>query len=576
MTADGPNRSVSRTWLRALELTAGLDAAPTQTLPVRLAALAQENGAAPALIDESGVVTFAELAARAEAAARWARGADLQPGACVGLMMGNCADYVAIWLGLSGYGLVVALLNTNLRGNALAHCLTSAGCVRVIADPPGTIAVRDATPEIAQCVYEARDVLDIERLERDGPNARDVTLDETALLIYTSGTTGLPKAARVSHRRLLTWSLWFAGLMNVTPQDRMYNCLPMYHSVGGVVAVGSMLVAGGSVAIAEKFSASRFWHDIVRHDCTVFQYIGELARYLVAASPSPYDRAHKLRLCCGNGLRADVWEAFAARFEIPQILEFYAATEGNFSLFNVEGRPGAIGRVPSFLAHRFPIALVAFDARSEMPLRETDGFCRRVQRGNVGEAIGRVNEGARFEGYTDPAATAKKLLRDVFESGDLWLRTGDLMRQDEQGFFYFVDRVGDTFRWKGENVSSAEVADAIAACPGVVTATVYGVAVSANDGRAGMAALVVESDFDLANLAVHLFTALPVYARPVFLRLQRSLSQTSTFKPQKAALIAESYDPAAVSDPLYVFENGSYMPLDAARYEHIQAGGVRL
>ena len=574
MAAGGANRSVSRSWLRALELTAGIDATPARTLAVRLAEMARERGREPALVDEAGTTTFADLATRADLAGRWARAADLPPGACIGLMMGNCADYVAIWLGLSGCGFVVALLNTNLRGPSLAHCIRSAGCSHVVADAAGTAALQTVDPDIATSVYASADLFG-DRHDAAGPIG-GAMLDSTALLIYTSGTTGLPKAARVSHRRLLTWSLWFAGLMDVRPADRMYNCLPMYHSVGGVVAVGSMLVAGGSVAIAERFSSRRFWDDVVRHECTIFQYIGELARYLVQAPPGPNDRAHKLRLCCGNGLRADVWEPFAARFAVPQILEFYAATEGNFSLFNVEGRPGAIGRIPPFLAHRVPVALVAFDDATQAPSRGADGLCRRVPRGEVGEAIGRVGESARFEGYTDEAASSKKLLRDVFEPGDLWLRTGDLMRQDAQGFFFFVDRVGDTFRWKGENVSSAEVADAVAGCPGVVAAAVYGVAVPGTDGRAGMAALAVTPAFDLAALAAHLRAALPAYARPLLLRVQSELAQTATFKPQKAALAAEGYDPAVVTDPLFILDANGYVPLDAARHARLLAGTLKL
>ena len=575
MTAGAANRSVSRSWLRALELTAGIDAEPARTLSVHLAEMARQRGGDLALVDEAGTTTFADLARRANLAARWALAADLPPGACIGLIMGNCADYVAIWLGLSGCGFVVALLNTNLRGPSLAHCIRSAGCRHVVADAGGAAALQAIDPDVAGAVHDPAHVFD-DRHEGAGHAANSATLDSTALLIYTSGTTGLPKAARVSHRRLLTWSLWFAGLMDVKPGDRMYNCLPMYHSVGGVVAVGSMLVAGGSVAIAEKFSSRRFWDDVVRHECTIFQYIGELARYLVQAPQSPLERSHKLRLCCGNGLRADVWETFAARFAVPQILEFYAATEGNFSLFNVEGRPGAIGRIPPFLAHRVPVALVAFDDATEAPSRGADGFCRRVSRGDVGEAIGRVGESARFEGYTDEAASSKKLLREVFEPGDLWLRTGDLMRQDAQGFFFFVDRVGDTFRWKGENVSSAEVADAVAACPGVIAAAVYGVAVPGADGRAGMAALAVTPAFDVAALARHLRAALPAYARPLFLRVQSELSQTATFKPQKATLVTEGYDPVVVGDPLFILDANDYVPLDAAQHARLLAGTLKL
>ncbi len=323
------------------------------------------------------------------------------------------------------------------------------------------------------------------------------TIEDRALYIYTSGTTGLPKAANVSHARVMQWSHWFAGMMGAQSTDRMYNCLPMYHSVGGVQVPGATLVAGGTVVIREKFSASQFWNDIVRWDCTMFQYIGELCRYLLHAPPSPNESAHRIRMACGNGLAPEIWDDFKDRFRIPQILEFYASTEGGVSLFNVEGKRGAIGHIPAYLAHRFSPALVLFDVETGEPVRNEQGFCIRCAPNEIGEAIGKVvddpsNIGSRFEGYTNQEASEKKILRNVFEPGDAWVRTGDLMRKDEKGFFYFVDRIGDTFRWKGENVATSEVSEAICAFPGVKHANVYGVAIPGTEGRVGMATLVAE------------------------------------------------------------------------------------
>jgi fatty-acyl-CoA synthase len=286
-------------------------------------------------------------------------------------------------------------------------------------------------------------------------------LAATALYIYTSGTTGLPKAAKVSHHRVMQWSHWFAGLMDTQPHDRMFNCLPLYHSVGGVVATGATLVGGGAVVIRARFSASDFWRDVRDEHCTLFQYIGELCRYLVNARHQEIETAHSLRIACGNGLRPEVWETFQSRFRIPRILEYYASTEGNFSLYNCEGQPGAIGKIPSFLAHRLPVALLRFDVDSGEPRRNAAGFCERCGTDEVGEAVGLIpGEGkdlaGRFEGYADAEATARKVLRNVFKDGDAWYRTGDLMRRDANGFYYFVDRVGETYRWKGENVSTAK------------------------------------------------------------------------------------------------------------------------
>jgi fatty-acyl-CoA synthase len=502
-------------------------------------------------------------------------------------------EYLAAWLGISRVGGVVALINTQLVGASLAHCINVARARHVIVAAGLAEAYRYASSDLESsprvwihggdgetCIGVLLNRLDGSRLS--AAERRHVTIEHCALLIYTSGTTGLPKAARVSHGRVLNWGRWFAGLMDARPDDRMYNCLPIYHSVGGVVATGSMLVAGGSIVLSDKFSASRFWDDVVAWDCTLFQYIGELCRYLLKAKPSAAEAVHRLRLCCGNGLRGDVWDSFKARFAIPRILEFYAATEGNFSLYNVEGKPGAIGRIPSFLARRFPAAIVRFDIDRGIPLRTADGFCVRCERFEAGEAVGRIgvakDSGGRFEGYTDDAETERKILRNVFAPGDAWFRTGDLMRLDDHGYFYFVDRIGDTFRWKGENVAASEVAETIISCAGVIDASVYGVAVPQNEGRAGMAAVVVHDQFDLKTLYRHLAERLPAYARPLFIRIRSALDMTETFKQKKQSLISEGFDPHISQDPLY-FEDrarGTYVPLDARLHAAITEGVVRL
>jgi fatty-acyl-CoA synthase len=343
-----------------------------------------------------------------------------------------------------------------------------------------------------------------------------------------------------------------------------------------------MLAAGASVFLAEKFSIERFWRDIVRHDCTLFQYIGELCRYLLKAPPSELERGHRLRLACGNGLRGDIWEAFQARFGFPQILEFYAATEGNFSLYNVEGKPGAIGRIPALLAHRFPAAIIRVDAELGTPIRGADGLCIACAHGEAGEAMGRIgtaNEaGGRFEGYTDAGETENKILRNVLAPGDAWFRTGDLMTRDERGYFRFVDRLGDTFRWKGENVATSEVNEADAQCPGVVDAATYGVKLPGTDGRAGMVAIVTGDGFDLAELRNHLSHRLPAYACPVLVRICAALDSTETFKQKKHELVREGFDPARVKDPLFFLDvnSGGYRPIDAEAYAHLMNGALRL
>ena len=550
----------------------------------------------PALESAGATLTYRSLADSAARYARWGLSQGLSPRDSVCLLMANCPEYLAIWLGLTRIGVTVALVNTNLTGELLAHAIRAAAPRHVIVG--GTLgaalaSARAGFADSVRCWVHGAGDQQLPSLQSAvaSESARPLTaaecavpaLEERALCIYTSGTTGAPKAANVSHYRIVQWTHWFAGMMDIGAGDRMYNCLPMYHSIGGVVAVGAPLVGGGTVVLRERFSAGSFWADVVAERCTLFQYIGELCRYLVASPRVDAETRHVLRLCCGNGLRADVWEQFQARFRIQQILEYYAATEGSFSLYNCEGRPGAIGKIPAFLAQRAAVVLVRVDADSGAPLRSAAGWCERCQPGEVGEAIGRLSgpegaAGGRFEGYADTAASKKKVLGDVFEKGDAWYRTGDLMRQDAEGFFYFVDRSGDTFRWKGENVSTTEVLSVVTAFDGVADAAVYGVSVPHHEGRAGMAALVVDRGFDLTGFRAHLVGKLPGYARPLFVRLVASLELTGTFRHRNRELVQQGFDPAQVSEPLYFDDRrvDAYVKMTPALHEEIRAGTLRL
>ena len=416
-------QSINRTWLRALELTAPITSTPSRILPVVIESIAEDFGQKAALISEPETFNFHILAERANRYARWALDQGLLKGDAVCLIMLNRPEYMAIWLGLTRVGVVVSLINTQLRGASLAHCINIVEPKHIISSAELSADIYSASAQFTSDprmwshgqhgfdrIDHAVESISGERLTRS--EHRPVTIADRALTIYTSGTTGLPKAAYVSHYRLMQWSFWFAGLMNTGADDRMFDCLPMYHSTGGIIATGAVLVRGGSVLIREKFSARRFWDDVVDWDCTIVQYIGELCRYLVNAPEHARERAHRLRICCGNGLKADVWNKFKTRFMIPRILEFYAATEGNVSLCNVEEKIGAVGRVPSFLAHRFPLALVKFDVAKGEPARGVDGFCLRVPTNEVGEALGQIRSGTgrggELEGYGGAKDTEEK------------------------------------------------------------------------------------------------------------------------------------------------------------------------
>jgi fatty-acyl-CoA synthase len=582
-------------WLRALTKTAKIGEQGI-TLPELMGRLGGEFGANAAIASPEGSMSYGELRARCNQYSRWAISSGLGSGDAVALLMPNCADYVAVWLGLTRIGVIVALINSQLVGDVLAHSIKIAHPKYLIVGAElesRVAAIRAHLPANLECRVTGGGGGHFAPLDQELNGQRKESLmsgegsspsiDATALYIYTSGTTGLPKAAKVSHYRLMQWSHWFAGMMDTKPGDRMFNCLPLYHSVGGVVAMFAPLVNGGSVVVRPRFSASEFWRDVSAERCTLFQYIGELCRYLVNSPPQSAESEHHLRMACGNGLRPEVWAQFQDRFKIPRILEYYASTEGNFSLYNCEGHRGAIGRIPAYMASRLPVALLRFDVENSEPRRNAHGFCEPCAANEPGEAVGLMpasisDRGGRFEGYADEEATNRKVLRNVFKEGDAWYRTGDLMRRDEQGFYYFVDRVGDTYRWKGENVSTAEVLTAITDIPGVLEGVVYGVSVPGADGRAGAAAILVNSDFDLAVFRSEVAARLPAYARPVFLRILPRLEATSTFKPRKQDLVTAGFDPNQTSDPLYYDDARSrrYVVLDTQVHAAIVDGRIRI
>jgi fatty-acyl-CoA synthase len=590
---DGSEDSPRKAWVRALEMTAPIARNPAITLPIVVDNLSHTHGDQVAILSRTESLTYRSLAERANQYSRWALAEGLAFGEVVGLLMANCPEYLAIWLGVTRVGGVVAFINANLTGDSLAHAINTVSPTHLIVGATCvdalTSVVSKISPDFQKWIYGESDqpFRRIDEALANSPtpaieeaNRRTPTIYDPALYIYTSGTTGLPKAARVSHFRIMQWSYWFAGMMNTGVGDRMYNCLPLCHSVGGVVAIGAMLVRGGSIALRDRFSASWFWRDIVDFECTIFQYIGELCRYLVNTPPNEAETRHRLRLACGNGLDAAVWRRFQERFRIPNLLEFYAATEGTFSLYNCEGRVGALGRIPSFLKQKTSVVLVRYDAATGEPVRGEDGFCIRCIADEVGEAIGRItpDRTGGFEGYADRAATEKKILRNVFAAGDTWFRSGDLMRKDKEGFFYFVDRVGDTFRWKGENVSTAEVTTVICNAPGVLQAAVYGVTIPCNEGRAGMAAIVVDSSFSLAAFREYIVKHLPQYARPLFARIVDEIEMTNTYKSSKNALSCQGYDPDLVTEPVYFNDpvQQAFVELSSRTFDDIASGKIRL
>jgi fatty-acyl-CoA synthase len=589
--------AISREWvfiaavLRTLKLTHGVDPDARLTVANHVERHARARGGDAAVLHGERTVTWRGLNEGANRYARWARAQGLRKGDVVALLMENRPEYLMAWIGLVKEGIVAALINTHLTGAPLTHSLAISGAKHLIlggelagayaavaAQLPNTMTVWATDNSVSGA--EDVDAALAAQSGDDPDNRTDVFCRDKALYIYTSGTTGLPKAANISHMRMLHMLSAFQGAVNAGPHDRMYDVLPLYHSAGGICALGPVFLGGASVVVREKFSAHEFWDDCARYKPTLFQYIGELCRYLLNTEEHPLERAHGLRIAIGNGLRPEIWPKFRERFRIPHIMEFYGATEGNVGMINYDGRVGAIGRVPWYARSIQKVRLIRYDVEKEGPVRGEDGFCQETDDGEIGEAIGQINEHVareRFDGYTKKEDTEKKVLRDVFRKGDAWFRTHDLMRRDRHGYFYFVDRTGDTFRWKGENVSTSEVASALSHFPGIREVNVYGVVVPGDEGKAGMAALVADDNLDLAAFAAHVEKNLPSYARPVFLRFQKAIEATSTFKQRKIDLQKEGFDPSVVKDPLFVLTpKDNYEKLTPQVYQDIESGRLAL
>ena len=533
--------------------------------------------------------SYAEFNAWANriAASLYAQG--VRSGDAVAILMENRAELLACVAAVVKLGGIAGMLNHQQRGDVLAHSLrlTQAKAVIVGDECVEALTTTPFTPQAdaGRCyLWEGEKDLPAGYLDlradarrqssSNRPETRQIQLRQPAFYIFTSGTTGLPKASVMTHYR---WLRGMAGLGQMTlrlrPGDVLYCPLPMYHNNALTVSWGGVLAGGAALALARKFSASRFWDEIRRNGATAFCYIGELCRYLLNRPASPRDRDHKVRVIVGNGLRPEIWDEFQQRFGIGRISEFYGASESNLAFANGFDIARTAGFCP------LPFAIVEFDAEQEVPRRNANNFMNKVRKGESGLLICEVSSRTPFDGYTDKKASEAKLLRDVFKRGDVWFNTGDLVR--DQGFRHiqFVDRVGDTFRWKGENVATTEVEAALNSFPGVEQAVVYGVQVPNTDGRAGMASLTQQAGrFDGAALARHLCKQLPIYAVPVFLRLREEQEVTGTFKYRKVELKQQGFDPAQVSEPLYVLldQVRGYEPLTPALRARLCAGDIRL
>ncbi|XP_047545070.1 long-chain fatty acid transport protein 4-like [Vanessa atalanta] len=532
------------------------------------------------------------------------RAQGVKRGDTVAVMASNYPEMPAIWLGIARIGGISPLINTHQTGNTLLHSINIAKCDFVIYGSEFESAIQDIRKELNESIKlykftrrplntsdSAVNVVDSENdlthlLESTPPaqwsNSEGEGFTGRLLYIYTSGTTGLPKAAVISPSRMVFMASGVHYLGGLNSKDVIYCPMPLYHSAGGVITMGNAFIFGCTVALKLKFSASAYFPDCIKYNATAAHYIGEMCRYVLATPPSPTDKQHKVRTVYGNGMRPTIWTDFVNRFGIKRVVEFYGATEGNANIVNVNNKTGAIGFVSRIVPAVYPIAIIKVDEDTGEPIRDAKGLCQLAQPHEPGVFIGKIkpnNPSRAFLGYVDKEASEKKIVRDVFNYGDSAFISGDILVADELGYLYFRDRTGDTFRWRGENVSTTEVEAAISRVADQRDAVVYGVEIPNIEGRAGMCGIVdKDGSLDLDKLARDVAKDLPKYARPVFIRIMSAMDMTATFKLRKVDLQKEGYNPNTIQDKLYYFDSklDKYISLGAEEYEKIISGQIRL
>jgi citronellyl-CoA synthetase len=549
----------------------------------------------PAVKWENDRITYKTFNALVNQYANYFISQGLQKGDVAIVFLDNRLELLIVYSAISKIGAISSMININLRGDGLVHALKHApGKLFIIGEE-----VIDAFNKIKddlelsenQKLFYTTDkghtkspigFIDLKKEVKSMPDntpgtLENVTLKDPIAYVYTSGTTGgKPKAAILINKRLFSALYWFGKCMQRTkPSDTVYCPLPFYHTNSLAVGWPTAMANGAAIAIRRKFSVSSFWHDVRKFNATIFIYVGELPRYLNNQPPNPDDRRHSLKKIIGNGLRPDIWKAFKKRFGISKVYEIYGAAESTWIFSNVLNLDCTVGM------NTQTYAIVKCDVDKEEPIQNKNGFMERVAVGDTGLLIFQISDKFKFVGYTDKNATEKKVSRGVFEKGDVWFNTGDLMRDIGYRHAQFIDRLGDTFRWKGENVSTTEVEKVLNTFPQVSESMVYGVAMPGTDGRIGMASVIPKAmklnDFNFKELTSYFQENLPGYAIPKFIRFKNKLESTSTYKTKKVNAKKEGFDPNNINDPLFVLlsMDEGYKPLTADIYNDILNGRYR-
>lgn len=583
-------RQVSK--YQGLQMLLSLSKPRNMSLGSILEEQARKRPAHPAILYEDRVISYREFNEQANRYAHLFKQLGFKKGDVVALLMDNRPEYFIAVAGLAKLGIVISLINTGVRGRVLAHAMNICQAQAIIlghellpafeevyADiklqEPARILVEDdhCALEPSSVIYEdLNKMLAGMPIHNPGTTAA-LNTDDLLYYIYTSGTTGFPKATASKHQNWIALGYSSGGLgLRMLPEDILYNCLPLYHNSGCNIAFASFMVHGSTIALRRKFSARNFWKDINKYQATHFIYIGELCRYLNNQPPDANDTKNTLEYILGNGMRGDYWQAFKKRFAIRHVFEVYGASEGVARIINLKEIPGMMGSLKTFGIRTGQV--LRYDVENERLVKDQQGRVVICEPGETGLLVCEINGRSPFAGYVNNAeATEAKILRNVFKAGDEYFHTGDLVKVHKGEWVSFVDRLGDTFRWKGQNVSTNEVADILNSFGKIEDSNVYGVQVPGTEGRCGMVALkLLEGEsLELEGFARHVCNNLPVYARPYFLRLRDQIDSTNSFKQVKTQLQQEGFDPSLVKDPLYFLDpqQGRYIALQADVYQDI-------
>ena len=553
----------------------------------------QRNPEGIALRFEDQSFSYTELNGWANQIAHYYLSLGAKKGDVVALMVENRPEMVASVIGLAKLGVTIALLNTSQVGKVLAHSINLVKPIAVIVGDECHAAVAEIRDELNIAADRFHWFADqptqqnpgqapegfinlaevIDTFPKFNPSTtHNVQGKDGLFYIYTSGTTGLPKAVIFTNSR---WTLaygTYGHVLNLGTEDVMYCTLPLYHATGMVVCWCGVIAGAGTFAIRRKFSTSSFWKDVQKFDASAIGYVGELCRYLMDAPSSELEKGHRVKKMIGNGMRPNIWDKFKNRFGIEEVLELYASSEGNVGFSNVFNFDNTVGFSPT------PYAIVEFDKDKNEPVRDAKGHCKRVKKSTTGLLIGKITRRSPFDGYTDPEKNKSVIMKDVFCKGDAYFNTGDLVRDIGFRHAQFVDRLGDTFRWKGENVSTTEVENMLTEYDKIVEAVVYGVEIPNTNGRAGMAAITLKpeaelNDTDLKEMLSCFKKCLPAYSVPVFLRIQQQVETTGTFKYQKNKLKEQAFDPSKTNERLLVCLPGAdaYCDVTEEVFTNIQA-----